>query len=319
MGYGDYDLQAHKAATQARAALSTNQVFTQGACHPSMNPYGVKSRQCCDSDAHPNSVGVVFALDVSGSMGEVPRKLATETLPTFMAAATTLLPDAQVMFIAFGHAWADRSPLQVGQFESEAGLIDQWLQRIHLEGGGGGLGESYDLAMHFASRHTEMDCVSKRARKGYFFMTGDEPPFVKLIASKANEVLGTQLRADIAVHEVVAELTTRFHPFFIIPDAKSAETPLCLGAWRALFHERTIILDRPDDTAAACAALIGIQEGPLKDGPAIDRWLEETLQRTGEARDRVTRAVLPYCEALARGPIAAPEPLREENVSGFKG
>ncbi|MEZ4410643.1 MAG: vWA domain-containing protein [Polyangiales bacterium] len=319
MGYGDYDLQAHRAATQARAALSTDQVFTQGACHPSMNPHGVKLRESRDSEAHPCSVGVVFALDVSGSMGEVPRKLATETLPTFMAAATSLLPDAQVMFIAFGHAWADRSPLQVGQFESEAALIDQWLSRIHLEGGGGGLGESYDLPMHFASRHTAMDCTEKRARKGYFFMTGDEPPFVKLIASKANEVLGTQLHTDIAIHEVVAELTTKFHPFFLIPDAKSAETPMCLAAWRALLHERVVILDRADDTAAACAALIGIQEGALRDGPSIDRWLEETLGRTGEARDRVTRAVLPYCEALKRGPIAAPEPLHEEKPPAFAG
>lgn len=65
--------------------------------------------------------------------------------------------------------------------------------------------------------------------------------------------------------------------------------------------------------------LIGIQERTLTDRAAIDRWLETTLSRTGEERDRITRAVLPFCEALARGPIADPEALVEKNISGFSG
>lgn len=319
MGYGAYDLQAHRAATQARAALPSTQVFTESECHPKMNPSGVRVREARDSPDHPDSVAIVFALDVSGSMGTIPQKLATKTLPSFMGAATTLLPDAQLMFIAFGNAYSDRSPLQVGQFESESTHIDEWLSRIHLEGQGGGLGESYDLAMHFAARHTVIDCFEKRNRKGYFFMTGDEPPFVSLHAQTANKVLGTQLTHNEAIHEVTLGLMKLYHPFFLIPDAKSAETPLTLGAWRALFHERTVILDRSEDTAAACAVLIGIQERTLTDRAAIDRWLETTLSRTGEERDRITRAVLPFCEALARGPIADPEALVEKNISGFSG
>ncbi|MBP6833012.1 MAG: VWA domain-containing protein, partial [Deltaproteobacteria bacterium] len=136
MGHGEYDLQAHQAATLARAALPSAQVFESNGCHPEMRPFGVTVRESRDSEAHPDSVGVVFALDVSGSMGEIPQGLATETMPLFMESVLTVLPDPQVLFIAFGNAWADRSPLQVGQFESEAALIDRWLSATHLEGGG---------------------------------------------------------------------------------------------------------------------------------------------------------------------------------------
>jgi len=67
MGYGDYSVEAHKAMTQARAALPKEVVFARNDCDPRMNPQGVKFRESRDSAAHPSSVGIVFALDVSGS------------------------------------------------------------------------------------------------------------------------------------------------------------------------------------------------------------------------------------------------------------
>lgn len=318
MGYGDYDLQAHVAITTARATLPQQEVFAQNECHPLMNPRGV-TRECRDSAQHPDSVGIVFALDVSGSMGEIPVQLATKTLPTFMESALKVLPDPQVLFMAFGNAWSDRSPLQVGQFESEAPLIDKWLAMTHLEGEGGGLGESYDLAMYFAARHTRMDCLTKRSRKGYFFMTGDEVPFTHVSVEKVSGLLGERIPADIAIHDITAELIRSFHPFFLIPDAARAEQYECGAVWRRLLHERTIVLATPEDTAVACALLIGIQEGALRDAAAIVRALEEGHARRGDARDRVVRAVLPYAEALARGAIAPPEALSARGPTSFKG
>ena len=122
MGYGDYSLAAHKALTDARAQSNASDVFKSGECHPQMNPFGVKFRESRDSDKHPNSIGIVFALDVSGSMGEIPKQLATKTLPTFMDSVLTVFPDPQICFIAFGNVTSDRSPLQVGQFQREAVL-----------------------------------------------------------------------------------------------------------------------------------------------------------------------------------------------------
>lgn len=317
MGYGVYDYEAHVRATTARAA-TPDASFRQGMCHPSMMPLGVL-RESRDSAAHPASVGIVFALDVSGSMGEVPRRLATETLPAFMHSVTTTLPDAQVLFMAVGNAHTDRSALQIGQFESEDKLVDLWLERMHLEGGGGGLGESYDLAMLFAARCTRMDGLEKRGRKGYLFMTGDEPPFALLEPRTAAGWLGLPIPAPIAIHDLISEVTRSFHPFFIIPDFARAKQYETETIWRLLLRERAIVLATPDDVAVACALLVGITEGTLPDRPALERCLEDQLGRSGEARDRVVAAVLPYQEALARGPIGPPAVLGSRKVDGFKG
>lgn len=319
MGYGEYSFEAHQAITQSRAAQPQASVFSRNDCDPAMNPRGVRFRESRDSAEHPASVGIVLALDVSGSMGEIPHQLATRTLPTFMESVSTVLPDPQVLFIAFGNAYADRSPLQVGQFESEAGLIDRWLSATHLEGGGGGRGESYDLAMYFAARHTSMDCLEKRQKKGYFFMTGDEVPFTFLPAATVSGQIGDSLQQPIPAHELVTELLRSFHAFFVIPDAKRAID--CGPTWRQLFAERCVVLETAEDTAVACALLVGIQEGVLKDREAIAKQLEEHLGRKGEARDRVLRAVAPFAEALARGPIAAPRDIGPGAVdtSGARG
>lgn len=325
MGYGDYSLEAHRQMTEARHDLPASAVFTQSACHPSMNPRGVAARESRDSAQHPASLGVVFALDVSGSMGEVPHTLATKTLPTFMEQVTALAPDTQVLFMAVGNAFADRSPLQVGQFESEAAKIDQWLSRMHLEGGGGGLGESYDFAMIFAAQRTVMDCDEKRHRKGYFFMTGDEPPFANVQAAKAHEVLGQPPAQTTApempkdIYEVTEALQQRFHVFFLIPDEERGRRYDVAWIWGQILHEAAVVLSHPDDTAAACALLVGVTERALPDVAAVTRHVTERMGRSGAEAERLVRAVTPYVEAIARGPLAPPTRMGVRPDPGFQG
>jgi hypothetical protein len=319
MGYGSYSLEAHKALTESRTSLSQQAVFQRNDCDPAMNPRSVRHRLSRDSKIHPDSVGIVFALDVSGSMEEIPHVMATRTLPTFMELVLNFLPDPQILFMAFGNAYSDRSPLQVGQFESEAALIDRWLSATHLEGGGGGLGESYDLAMYFAARHTSMDCLEKRTRKGYFFMTGDEVPFTNVDADQVRALLDDGLESDIEIDDLTAELLRSFHTFFLIPDPKRADREQCGTVWRMLLHERCIILETPDDTAVASALLIGIQEGQLRDEAAIASRLEH-LGRKGAELDRVVRALAPFAAALAKGEIAPPQkPGRRTDDPGLRG
>ena len=309
MGYGNYSFEAHQAITRSRAATPVAEVFQRNDCDPAMNPKGVRYRESRDSADHPDSVGIVFALDVSGSMGEIPHQLATRTLPTFMASVSTVLPSPQILFMAFGNAHTDKSPLQVGQFESEAKLIDRWLSATHLEGAGGGLGESYEIAMYFASRHTAMDCFEKRRKKGYFFMTGDEVPFMEVNRTHVAGLIGDHLERPIFAHDIAKEIQDKFHTFFLIPDAKRAATESCGAVWNLLFHERCIVLETSEDTAAVCALCVGIQEGVLKDEAAIAKQIEDELGQTGAARDRLLRTVAPFARALAKGPIAPPSPL----------
>ena len=124
MGYGSYSYEAHRAITGARTVQPVQQVFAQRACHPLMNPHGVRARESRDSAEHPQSLGIVFALDVTGSMGTIPELLAREALPGFMKLLSEIaVPDPQVLFMTVGDAVGDRAPLQVGQFESTAELM----------------------------------------------------------------------------------------------------------------------------------------------------------------------------------------------------
>lgn len=320
MGFGNYSAQAHREIVQARRSEPLAEVFQRNDCDPAMNPRGVGYRESRDSEAHPNSVGIVFALDVSGSMEQIPHELATQTLPTFMEAALEVVDDPQILIMAFGNAYADSSPLQVGQFESEAALIDRWLAATHVEMGGGGLGESYGLAMYFAARHTAMDCLEKRGHKGYFFMTGDEVPFVHVNAEQVRGLIGDPLEGNILVHEMARELLESFNAFFLIPDQARADTYECGGVWAMLLHERCIVLEDTADTARVCALLMGIQEGKLRDEAGLREFLGRDATLTADDRDRLIRTVLPFAEALARGPIAPPQALsRRETEPDVQG
>lgn len=320
MGYGHYSVEAHKALTRKRASKPRKAVFHRNDCDPAMNPHGVEARESRDSPDHPESLPIVFALDVSGSMEQIPTELATETLPTFMEHALKVVPDPQILMLAFGNAYADNSALQVGQFESSAELIDRWLAAIHLESGGGGLGESYGLAIWWAAHKTATDAWEKRKKKGYVFMTGDEVPFVSVDRDHIEGLIGDVLETNVPIRQAVVELQERYHLFFLIPDAERAAREECGAVWKMLLHERCIVLKDTTDAAMVCAACIGIEEGLLEDEAAIRAHLDQEDDLTAADVDRIAQTVLPFAEALARGPIAAPrQPGRRTDEPDIRG
>ncbi len=304
MGFGNYSHEAHVAMTSARAKAPPKEVFKQSRCHELMNPHGVRVRESRDSEAHPSSVGVIFALDVSGSMGEIPAKLATETLPTFMKALLDSgVPDPQVLFMGIGCAVGDKAPFQVGQFESTETLMDQWLTNMYLEGGGAGGNESYELALYFAARHTAMDCVEKRGRRGYLFMTGDEPPNPVVNKAQVERLIGDDLQADIPIAAIVEEAQRSFEPFFLIPDPARGQR---VGrAWRDVLGDRVIVMEGPDDTSYVAAGLVSLLEG----GVASLSELVERLRAAGVSEHQsaaVAKALTPFAATLERD--GAPRP-----------
>src|SRR4051812_3616045 len=103
MGHGNYSQAAHAAILADRGSKSADEVFAQRGCHGLMNPHGLKMRESRDSADHPESLGIVFALDVTGSMGDIPKILAQRDLPNFMKTlATCRIADSQIMFMAIG-------------------------------------------------------------------------------------------------------------------------------------------------------------------------------------------------------------------------
>jgi hypothetical protein len=310
MGYGSYSYEAHAALTTARRTRSRQEVFTQRECHPLMDPKGVRLRESRDSAEHPQSLAIAFALDVTGSMGRIPEQLAKEDLPRFMQLLTDLgVADPQVLFMGVGDAFGDRAPLQVGQFESTAELMDQWLTSCWIEGGGGhGDQESYELAMYFAARHVDMDCYRKRGQRGYLFLTGDEKPYPQVSAKAVKEVVGDELEGDIPTAAIVEELHHQFEPFFLIPDLE--RRALCERTWRDLLGDHVVALESPDDTCIVAASLIALGEGIRDLDGIVDHLRSEGIEQRRVGM--IARALMPY--AASKGRDGAPRPAIDEKV-----
>ncbi|UJR86771.1 VWA domain-containing protein [Sandaracinus amylolyticus] len=312
MGFGGYSYEAHRAITEARRDLPVQAVFKQREVHPLMRPHGVRVREARDSGGHPRSLAIVMALDVTGSMGEIPERLAKEELPGLIRLLNEHgVDDPQVLFMAIGDAFHDRAPLQIGQFESTAELMDQWLTWTWLEGQGGAFGnESYELALYFAARHLELDCLEKRDQRGYLFLTGDEKPYPALSRSAVRSVLGDELEDDLPLSVVVDEASRVVEPFFLIPDLERRAQ--CEHAWRDLLGDRVICMESPADTTACIAGIVAMSEGAIADVDAFARKLGER----GVPRERIgaaVRALTPWAATI--GKDGAPLPALDERAS----
>lgn len=305
MGYARYSHDAHMALTASRSSASDAEVFGQSGCNELMNPLGVQQRESRDSESHPESLAVIFALDVSGSMGEIPAKLARETLPDFMRAMLDAgIADPQVLFMGIGNAISDAAPLQIGQFESGEKLMDQWLTLLFLEGGGSGGNENYELAMYFASRHTELDCLTKRHRRGYLFITGDEPPNPVVSHSQVKRLIGDNLKQDIPITEMIEELQRKYEPFYLIPDPGRGHS---VGReWRDLLGDRVIVMESPDDTSYVAAGLVSLLEEAV---PTLQDLIAR-FQKAGlsaQQANRIGSALTGFAAALERDGTPLPK------------
>ena len=316
MGYGNYSSEAHEALVQKRVQAPAKEVFKQQGCHPLMNPKGLRLRESRDSAEHPLSLGIVFALDVTGSMGRIPKAMATQMLPKFMKILTDFhVKDPQLLFLAVGDATTDVAPLQVGQFESTAQLMDQWLTWSFLEGHGGGNDhESYELALYTLAQHTQKDCWEKRQKKGYLFMTGDELPYPSVSKHIAESVLGDRLDKDLKVEEVVAEVRKTFVPFFVIPD--QARRAKCETRWRELLGDHVLCLNNAEDVCYVSAGAICLYEGLVKDLDGLGSVLKGVGLGHGELSS-VIRALRPLADSLGRaGGPALSSPKSPEGLAG---
>ena len=244
------------------------------ALHEALDPKKMKNgvREARDSAAHPNSIPIIFALDETGSMSQVP-KIVQSKLGKLMTTVLTkgYVADPQILFCAFGDAhtghgmgsW-EQAPFQVGQFESGLEMEDD-LTKDFLEGNGGGQNmESYDLALYFAVHHTRTDAWEKRQRKGYLFITGDEHSYKVLDSATIHRVFGGERPdTDYTIERLVKDAQERYHVFFLIPGGSShASSPALHQHWAGLLGEDHVIhLTDPNQVCDVVALTIGITEG----------------------------------------------------------
>lgn len=309
MGGGSWSNDAVRARTRTRRSMPQQRVFTSTRLHEGLSPKGLVVRESRDSDEHPESVAIIFDMDITGSMRNIPKLLATEILGDLMPSILPYDADAQLLFAAVGDAddgHRSEAPWQNGQWESDDKLADQWLTKLWLDGSGGSRPyESYDLAFYFAARLTSIDCYEKRGRRGYLFITGDDICRDRVRASTVNALLGRdELTNDVPIQEILAEAADKFHIFFLIPDQRRCQDYVVgttvIEHWQRLLgdHGSVIGLHDPRDTAVAAAMLFGLTEGHLRDLDAVREELKTRHKFTQSRQDRVIKAIRDYADSL---------------------
>lgn len=193
------------------------QVYHSMMLNEQLNPKNV-IRECCNSEEHPNTIPVILALDVTGSMGDACQETA-EALGVIMEQLYKKFKDIEIMVMGIGDLAYDNAPIQISQFESDV-RIAEWLDKIYMEHGGGGNSyESYTAAWYMGLRHTKLDAYDKQGRKGIIITMGDEPLNPYLPEFELSNVTGDSLQGDIETKDLFKEASEKFDIYHIAVDS----------------------------------------------------------------------------------------------------
>lgn len=281
LGGGRWDTDVYEDVTQQKVKSGTAFGYDQTmkaapahvpqVAHASLDPRalnpggpltGKNIRESRDSDEHPNSVPIAVFFDVTGSMGQVPIVLQQKLAGLFgLLLRKGYTTDPQVAIGAYGDAHCDKVPLQVSQFESD-NRIDENLDNLFLEGGGGGNGgETPTLAAYWLAEHTATDAWEKRKKRGYAFLIGDEIA-LDVTAAQLRESIGAEAEVGVTAKEAFTAAQERWNLYFIVIDNGTAARQGSVDFYRTLLDpEHVIVLDDATAVAETIAVQIGRVEG----------------------------------------------------------
>lgn len=197
-------------------SYSNQDMFKATNIDPALDPKNV-IRECCDTEEHPNTIPVILALDVTGSMGQAAVEVAKK-LNVIMTKLYEKVTDVEFLIMGIGDLACDTCPIQASQFESDIRIAEQ-LDKIYFEFGGGGNNyEFYTAAWYFGSRHTKLDCLN-RGRKGIIITMGDEQlnPYLPLRGRYSGliEATGDNLQEDVETKDLYNEVSKKFNIYHL--------------------------------------------------------------------------------------------------------
>lgn len=219
MGWGSWTTATYTTAvrsmgfssTTAMASASVQEVYRENRLNPLLNPKNV-IRECLDTEEHPETIPVILALDVTGSMGSAATMCASK-LDEIMKELYGKVKDVEFLMMGIGDLACDNAPIQASQFESDIRILDQ-TTKVYFEGGGGGNSyESYTAAWYFGLHNTKLDCW-KRGKKGIIITMGDEPLNPYLPGRRLSEVLGTSTQ-DVDTEVLYKEVCEKYDVYHI--------------------------------------------------------------------------------------------------------
>ena len=203
-----------KATGAITNSLNVQDAYKQRHLAPELNPKGV-IRECRDTEEHPNTIPVILALDVTGSMGSSAVEVAKK-LNVIMTELYSKVKDVEFLIMGIGDLAYDDAPIQASQFESDIRIAEQ-LDKIYFEGGGGGNAyESYTAAWYFGLHQTDLDCW-KRGKKGIIITLGDEPlnPYLPIRSLQNATGTASQEVRDVETESLYKEVTEKYDIYHI--------------------------------------------------------------------------------------------------------
>lgn len=203
------------------SSLSSHQVYRNRRLADALRPYRIV-RECVDSEEHPNTVPVILALDVTGSMGDAAVKVAQKLnqIMTDIYSDETI-KDVEFCVMGIGDLACDSAPIQMSQFESDIRIAEQ-LDQIYFEGGGGGNSyESYSAAWYMGLNHCDLDCW-KRGKKGIIITLGDELPNPYLPKEALFKQTGDNPQGSIDTEDLKELVTEKFDIYHISINDRSS-------------------------------------------------------------------------------------------------
>ena len=204
--------------TTINPSMRYQDIYTAHMICEEMKPFCVM-RECKDTEEHPNTIPVILALDVTGSMGNGAKEVA-RLLNVVMSELYNSVQDVEFMVMAIGDLAYDRAPIQISQFESDV-RVAKWVDKIYFEGGGGwNTDESYTAAWYMGLKHCDLDCW-KRNKKGIIITLGDEPLNVYLSKEVLQQLTDDKLQLDIETKDLYPEVIKKFDVYHLAVNDRS--------------------------------------------------------------------------------------------------
>ena len=296
MGYGSYkasDWQRLKNSKGIRTDSSAAEIFSGNEFLEKYDPKYIDIRESRDSVDSPESTPIILGFDVTGSMGYLAAEIAKNSLNKTITQIYDKQPvtNPHVMCAAFTSPRLINEPasgaLQVTQFEADIRVVEQLLEFKVMFGG-----NRYsfdDLVWYFASHHTDIDCFSKRRKKGFIFCIGDEVCGIDdgsfLTGDDVKRIFGDEgVRDHIKLKDSYDLASERYEIFHIVTDM-GYRFDKAYQSWERLMPGRVASI-REEDIQYLSEVIISIllmYKGYGKDD-VIRQW-------QGDTRDVVSKAI----------------------------
>jgi len=298
-----YSSGSTKSVSSKRRVTNATQVFKETGMRDEFNPAKIKlPREACDSAQSPHSRGIIYAEDVTGSMGRYLLELIQRQFPRLIEKTyETVSFNPHIMFMGVGDVRQyDDAPLQVTQFETDLKMLEQ-LEKIWLEkGGGGNCFESYILPWYFAGKYCKMDCFEKRGEKGFLFTFGDEEPTPDLTPDELRKVFGERKELDtrkVTATDCLEMASEKFNCYHIILRGGGYDARV-FYKWKELMGGHACNLSDYECLPDLVCTILKMYEGYSKE-EAIDAIEGDTDQEKRHRKEVVREALCDHEEWVA--------------------